>query len=32
VRWYLDSKPREARIVATARWDLDACSVEVFGR
>ena len=28
IRWYLDSKPREASIVATARWNLDACTVE----
>jgi hypothetical protein len=32
VRWYLKEKPREASIVATARWNLDACSVEVYDR
>ena len=32
LRWELDRKPREALLVATARWDLDACRVEVFPR
>lgn len=32
LRWHLDGKPREASIVAAARWDLDACRVELFKR
>ena len=32
IRWYLDGKPREASIVATARWNLDACTVEILDR
>jgi hypothetical protein len=32
MRWQLDRKPREVSLVATARWDLDACRVEVFDR
>jgi hypothetical protein len=32
LRWELGAKPREASIVATARWNLDACTVEVFDR
>jgi hypothetical protein len=31
LRWDLARKPREASLVARARWDLDACSVEVYG-
>jgi hypothetical protein len=31
LRWDLAGKPREASLVATAKWDLDACSVEVLG-
>ena len=32
MRWQLDRNPREASFVATARWDLDVCRVEVFDR
>ena len=32
LRWSLDSKPREAHIVATATWNLDRCTVELMGR
>jgi hypothetical protein len=32
VRWGLGSKPREASIVGTARWNLDACTVEASDR
>ena len=32
LRWYLDSKPQEAHIVATATWNLDRCTVEIMGR
>jgi hypothetical protein len=31
LRWNLAGKPREASLVAVAKWDLDACSVEVYG-
>lgn len=32
VRWRLDSEPREAHLVATAMWNLDACTVEIMDR
>jgi hypothetical protein len=32
LRWDLAGKPREASLAAVATWDLDACSVEVYGR
>jgi hypothetical protein len=32
LHWDLAGKPREASLVAVATWDLDACSVEVYGR
>jgi hypothetical protein len=32
LRWDLARKPREASLVARAKWDLDACSVEVYDR
>jgi len=32
LRWSLDSKPREAHIVATATWNLDRCTIEIMGR
>jgi hypothetical protein len=32
LRWDLARKPREASLVALATWDLDACSVDVYGR
>jgi hypothetical protein len=32
LRWELSRSPREVSLVAAARWDLDACSVEVYPR
>jgi hypothetical protein len=32
LRWYPAGKPREASLVAGAKWDLDACSVAVYDR
>lgn len=32
VRWQLDGKPREANLVATATWNLDACTIEIVSR
>jgi hypothetical protein len=31
LRWDLARNPREASLVALATWDLDACSVDVYG-
>ena len=31
VRWRLDGKPREATLVGTAMWNLDACTVDTSG-
>jgi hypothetical protein len=31
LRWDLAGKPREVLLVARAKWDLDACSVDVYG-
>jgi hypothetical protein len=30
LRWDLAGKPPEVRLVGRAKWDLDACSVEVY--
>ena len=32
LRWDLAKSPREVSLVATARWNLDACTVEVDAR
>ena len=32
LRWELSKAPREVTLTAVAAWNLDACSVEVYGR